>query len=356
MSSCWGNNIKFSIFGESHGKAIGCVIDGLPAGEEIDFAQLRKFMARRAPGQGPHTTARHEEDNVEILSGVMNYRTTGAPLTAIIRNEDMHSSDYESLRDIPRPGHADFAAQMRYHGFQDVRGGGHFSGRLTAPLCIAGEIARQILARRGITVGAHISCINCTQDTPYDPVHLTRDQLMMAANRAFPVLDGNAGAQMLAMIADTAALGDSIGGQIEVAAIGVPGGLGDPMFDGVENRLSSLFFGIPAVRAVEFGSGTAVARMRGSENNDQFMIENGNIRTVTNNHGGVLGGITTGMPLIAKLTIKPTPSIALTQHSVSLSKKCNTELNITGRHDPCIVPRAVPVAEAAMALGLLDLM
>ncbi len=355
MSSFWGNRIKFSIFGESHGSAIGCVLDGLPAGEEIDFEELQKFMSRRAPGQGMHTTARREDDCPEILSGVLNNRTTGAPLTAIIRNRDMHSGDYDELRDKPRPGHADFAAQLRYNGFQDVRGGGHFSGRLTAPLCIAGGIARQILARRGITIGAHISCINCIQDTPFETVHLTSEQLLLAGERPFPVIDGNAGAQMLAMINDAKAIGDSLGGQIEVASIGVPGGLGDPMFDGVENRLSSIFFGIPAIRAVEFGCGVNAAHIRGSENNDQFYIEDGNVRTYSNNHGGILGGITTGMPLIAKLTVKPTPSIAMVQHSVSLSRQCNVELTVKGRHDPCIVPRAVPVAEAAMALGILDL-
>ncbi len=356
MSSCWGRNLRVSIFGESHGSAIGCVVDGLPAGEKIDLEALRHFLSRRAPGQGAHATARKESDAPEILSGLLDGHTTGAPLAAVIVNCDQHSGDYDSLRDIPRPGHADYPAQIRYRGCQDARGGGHFSGRLTAPMCVAGGIAMQILERRGVIVGAHLLNVGEVDDTPFDAVSPTAAELLAPGRAFFPVNDAAAGERMLREIADAAAHGDSVGGCIEVAAIGVPAGIGSPIFDGVENRLAALFFGIPAVKCVEFGSGKAVGRMRGSQDNDPYVVVDGCIRTATNHHGGALGGITTGMPIIARLSIKPTPSIAQPQSSVSLSRLEPVELRIKGRHDPCIAPRAVPVAEAAMALGLLDLM
>lgn len=356
MSSIWGKNLKIAIFGESHGAAIGVTVDGLPPGEKVDRSALADFMARRAPGRNRYSTARKETDAPEFISGLLHDCTTGAPLTAIIRNSDIHSGDYSQLRDIPRPGHADYTAQLRYHGYQDARGGGHFSGRLTAPLCVAGAIAMQILARRNITIGAHLLSIGNVSDRAFDSVNPTADELRAPGLAPFPVIDEAAGAAMREAIAEAARQSDSLGGMIETAAIGVPGGCGSPIFDGVENRLASLFFGIPAVRGVEFGTGMAAAGMRGSEHNDPFTVCNGRIRTSSNHHGGILGGITSGMPVIAKIAFKPTPSIFRSQPSVNLQTMQDCELVIRGRHDPCIAPRAVPVVEAAMAVGLLDLL
>lgn len=355
MASSWGHSIRFSIFGESHGAAIGTVIDGLPSGERIDLEELAAFMARRAPGQGAYATKRSEKDAPEFLSGLLDNTTTGAPLAAIIKNNDTRSGDYANLMDIPRPGHADYSANLRYKGFQDVRGGGHFSGRLTAPLCIAGGIAKQILKRKGILVGAHIQSIAHIKDTPFNIVNPTDGELIAPGNAPFPVLDEQAGNAMKQFIAETAATGDSVGGRIEIVAKGVPGGWGSPMFDGVENKIASIMLGIPAVRGIEFGYGMAAAECLGSRHNDPYFMVDDTVRTATNNHGGILGGITTGMPIVVKLAIKPTPSIAKEQDSISLQQRENAKLIVKGRHDPCIVPRAVPVTEAALALALLDL-
>ena len=318
MSSMFGEHIKFSVFGQSHSAAIGVVIDGLPTGEAIDFARVAEFMSRRAPGKNPGDTPRREADEAKVLSGLVNDITCGAPLCTIIENTDTRSQDYETLRHIPRPGHADFPLAVKCNGHQDIRGGGHSSGRLTAPLCFAGAVCLQILERRGVMVRASIKKMGDVE----------------AAKAA----------------------GDSVGGVIECIAEGLPAGLGSPMFGGVENRLAAALFGIPAVRGVEFGAGFAVTEMLGSENNDEYVVEDGAIKTKTNHHGGVLGGITTGMPLILRAAIKPTPSIAKAQQSVDLQAMHETELNIGGRHDACIVPRAVPVVEAVTACILLDLM
>jgi chorismate synthase len=359
MSSIFGHNIKISIFGQSHSDAIGVTVDGLPAGEVIDPIALRAFMARRAPGQGAYSTTRKEPDLPEFLSGVLEKDgvlvTCGAPLTAIIRNTNTRSSDYAKLKDCPRPGHADYTAEIRYSGYQDVRGGGHFSGRLTAPLCIAGGICLQILARRGITIGAHIYSVGEVMDIPYAPLIDSPDLLQKTAS-GFPVLDEAAGDAMLALIEDCRKDGDSIGGVIECAAIGLPAGIGSPMFDGVENRLAQAIFGIPAVKGVEFGAGFAASRLRGSQNNDDYYMDGGSVKTRTNNAGGILGGITNGMPILFRTAFKPTPSIYREQQTVSLSGGCDTPLVIEGRHDPCIVPRAVPVVEAVTAAVLLDMM
>ncbi len=356
MASNWGQFLQIQIFGESHGPAIGVVIDGLPAGESIDLTALQAFLQRRAPGQGKYATPRKEADAAEILSGLLDGRTTGSPLTALIRNADTRSGDYAELRDVPRPGHADYPAEKRYHGAQDVRGSGHFSGRLTAPLCVAGGIARQILTRQGIFVGAHLASVGPVRDASFDPVNLTVQQLLQPGLSAFPVLDPAAGETMQQAIQVALAEHDSLGGRIEVAALGVPAGWGSPMFAGVENRVASILFGIPAVRGLEFGYGMAAAELRGSEHNDAYAIAaDGSIKTVSNNHGGIIGGITSGMPVIVKLTIKPTSSIAQEQDSISLSLNAPAKLAVRGRHDPCIAPRAVPVAEAALALALLDL-
>jgi len=318
MGSSFGEKVKVAVFGQSHSEAIGCVIDGLPVGEAIDMAEVTAFMQRRTPGKNPGDTARREADQVRVLSGLLNGMTCGAPLCAMIENIDIRSKDYDAMRNIPRPGHADFPLEVKCKGHQDKRGGGHSSGRLTAPLCFAGAVALQILKRRGIEIAASVTKIGDVE----------------AAK----------------------AQGDSVGGVIECVATGLPAGLGSPMFDGVENRLAAALFGIPAVRGVEFGAGFAAADMRGRENNDAYIIENGQVRTRTNHHGGVLGGITTGMPLVLRVAIKPTPSIALKQESIDLQAMEATQLQITGRHDACIVPRAVPVVEAVTACVLLDLM
>ena len=355
MSSEFGSLLKVSVFGQSHGRAIGVVVDGLPAGEQIDLDQLNVFLARRKPGTGPLSTARKEADAPVFLSGLENGVTCGAPLCAIIENGDQHSSDYAELADKSRPGHADYTAFVKWGGAADMRGGGHFSGRLTAPLCIAGGIAKQILARRGIHVGAHLRSVADVDDRPF-PLRPMAELFDAVAAKPFPVLDDDAGERMQAAILAARQAGDSVGGVIECAATGLPAGLGDPMFDGMENRLAAALFGIPAVKGVEFGAGFEAARLRGSENNDPFTVENRTIVTTQNNAGGILGGITTGMPLVLRTAMKPTPSIAQAQRTVSLSAGEDAPLSIRGRHDPCIAHRAVPVVEAVTATVLLDLL
>ena len=355
MSSIYYGQLTVSLFGQSHAPGIGVTIDGLPAGEAIDLEELQAFLNRRAPGRGPWATTRKEEDRPEILSGLAGGYTCGAPLAALIRNTNTRSGDYDNLRDIPRPGHADYTAQVKYGGFQDVAGGGHFSGRLTAPLCIAGGICKQILARKGIYVGAHIAAVGGIPDQSYDPVNLDRETLLAPGGRDFPVLDPDAGTRMQGAIAQAKEDLDSLGGLVECAVIGLPAGLGDPMLDGMENRIARLAFAIPAVKGVAFGAGFAVADRRGSQNNDPFYVdETGQVRTRTNHAGGILGGITNGMPLVFQAAVKPTPSIGQPQESVSLSRGENTTLVIHGRHDPCIVPRAVPCLEAAAAIAVYD--
>lgn len=354
MSSVFGNNLKLSIFGQSHSEAIGMVLDGFPAGFEIDIKKLSDFLARRAPGSGAHTTSRKEEDLPRFISGVVDGKTTGSPICAIIENTNTRSKDYDNLRDVPRPGHADFTAYVKYGTSHDIRGGGHFSGRLTAPLCIAGGICLQYLESRGIKIAAHVAEIAGVCDTPFDAVSPELDKV----RRDLPiaVTDEKACEKMMQKILSAKENLDSVGGIIECAATGVPAGLGEPMFDGIENRVAGIVFGIPAVKGIEFGSGFASCRMTGSENNDAFCITDGEVRTKTNNHGGSLGGISSGMPIIFRAAIKPTPSIARKQESISLSEMAEKELEIKGRHDPCIVPRAVPCMEAALAVALVDLM
>ena len=350
MSSIWiGKRIRLSIFGQSHAEAIGMTLDGLPAGMNVDMDMLQRFLNRRAPGRSEWSTARREEDIPEFLCGLKDGLTCGAPLTAIIRNTNVRKKDYADLQTLPRPGHADFTAQLRYHGFQDTSGGGHFSGRLTAPLCIAGGVLLQELERRGISVAARIVQIGSVRDdSAFDgPV----------SEKAFPVSDDGAAEKMTEAIRTAKAEGDSVGGVIECMITGFPGGVGDPFFDGLECRLSQMLFSIPAVKGVEFGAGFAAASLRGSENNDPFCIgREGQIATVTNHAGGILGGITNGMPIVFRLAVKPTPSIAMEQQSVNLESMKTQTLQIRGRHDPCIVPRAVPVAEAAAAIVLFDLL
>ena len=355
MSSEFGKLLKVSVFGQSHGKAIGVNIDGLPAGEAIDLEELYAFMDRRKPGKSALSTARKEADLPVFLSGLENGVTCGFPLCAIIENSDQHSSDYSNLADHPRPSHADYTAQVKWGGHADMRGGGHFSGRLTAPLCIAGGIAKQILARRGIHVGAHLNSVGTEEDAAF-PLHPTAELFDSVAAKAFPVLDDEAGERMQSVILKAREDLDSVGGIIECAAIGLPAGLGDPMFDGIENRLAAALFGIPAVKGVEFGLGFGSARIHGSENNDPFTVVDGEILTESNRCGGILGGITNGMPVTLRVAMKPTPSVSRPQKTVSLSAREESELIIHGRHDPCIAHRAVPVVEAVTALVLLDLL
>jgi len=354
MASIYGNKLKISIFGQSHSAGIGVTVDGLPAGFSIDTAQLGQFLARRAPGKSPLATPRREGDEVEFLCGLYNGATCGAPLTGIIRNTNTRSGDYANLADCPRPGHADYTAAVKWNGHQDPTGGGHFSGRLTAPLCIAGGIALQILEKQGITVGAHIAQIENVTDTPFDSVNISAKELKTIAGKDFPVANDTAASNMEAAILAQKKAGESVGGIIECAAVGLPVGIGDPMFDGLESRLASMLFAVPAVKGVEFGAGFGCATMRGSQCNDPYCIRDGAVRTTSNNNGGILGGISNGMPILVRAAFKPTPSIAAEQDSVSLSKMENQKLTVHGRHDPCIVIRAVPVVEASVSLALLD--
>ena len=327
MGSGYGENIKLTIFGQSHSEAIGMVLEGLPAGVKLDVDAIERFLARRAPGNSPLSTARKEADKPVFVSGLSGGCTCGAPLTALIYNTDARPGDYEPYKNVPRPGHADYTASVKYGGYADYSGGGHFSGRLTAPLCVAGAICMQLLSAEGITVNARIAEIG-----------------------------GIAGdeAQMLEAIAYAKAAGDSVGGIVECVVDGLPAGLGDPMFGGMENRIVAAVFGIPAVKGIEFGEGFNAARLKGSENNDGFRVSGGRVVTESNHAGGILGGITSGMPLVFRVAFKPTPSIALSQHSVELDKLTDTDVCVGGRHDPCVVPRAVPCVEAAAALAVYD--
>lgn len=352
MSSTYGEKLKLSIFGQSHGPAIGMTMDGIPAGLKINIDKLNAFLARRAPGQASYTTARKESDKPEFLSGIVRGYTCGAPISAVIYNSNTRSQDYTAHLDQPRPGHADYTAQVKYGGYQDNSGGGHFSGRLTAPLCIAGGLCKQWLEEKEIFIGAHIVSIGNIQDNPAF-FNWTAPQLNEITND-FPVLSAKAGQEMQNAIARAKADGDSLGGIIECAVTGLPAGLGEPMFGGMESKIAQIVYGIPAVKGVDFGAGFAGAYMKGSEHNDPFSVQNGKVITLTNNAGGILGGITNGMPLIFQAAIKPTPSIAVPQKSISLESMREKELIITGRHDPCIVPRAVPVVEAAAAIAIFD--
>lgn len=357
MSSSWGEKVKISIFGESHGEAIGVNIDGLPAGEKIDMEAVLLQMSRRAPGKDKTATTRLEADKPEVLSGLLDGVTTGAPLCAIIRNTNQRSKDYSDLKIHPRPGHADYSAEIRYKGHNDVRGGGHFSGRLTAPLVFAGAVCRQILERRGIVIGAHASSIGSVKDVPIDPVNITGEELNILNKEFFSVISTKSKNQMYEEVERYKEQADSIGGSIECAVTGVPAGFGDPMFGGVENVFASILFGIPAVKGVEFGAGFEAAKLPGSVNNDEFYYDgNGAVKTRSNNCGGILGGITTGMPLVFRVAVKPTPSIGKAQQTVDLKEKKSSELVISGRHDPCIVPRAIPVVEAAAAVALMNIL
>ena len=350
MSSTYGQMLKLCIFGQSHGPAIGMTLDGIPAGYPIDLEKLQEFLNRRSPGQNAYSTTRKEADKPEFLSGIVDGYTCGAPICATIQNTNTRSGDYSQLKDIPRPGHADLTAQMKYGGYQDVAGGGHFSGRLTAPLCIAGGLCKQWLEAKGIQIAAYITSIGNVTGNHLNWV----DPDLNAIQKDFPVLDSVTGEKMRSAIATAKESGDSVGGTIECVITGLPTGLGDPMFDGMESRIAQIVYGIPAIKGLSFGSGFYGSTLLGSQNNDPIEICKGEIKTATNNAGGILGGITNGMPLVFDVAVKPTPSISKSQNSISISAMENVSLEIKGRHDPCIVPRAVPVIEAAAAIAVMD--
>lgn len=351
-----GHKLRITVFGQSHAKAIGCVVEGLPAGFRPDMDRVAAFLARRAPGRDPWSTKRREADTPEILSGMVDGALCGAPLSAVICNSDQHSKDYEELRRTPRPSHADYTAWVKYGESYDIRGGGQFSGRLTAPLCFAGALALQLLEQRGITVAGHIAAIAGVEDKAPDFARVERSALQALAEKPFPVFSDSSGEAMRQAIEAARLEADSVGGVIRCFALGLPAGIGEPMFDGVENRLAAALFGIPAVRGVSFGDGFAAAGMRGSQHNDPFITDGKTVSTRTNHAGGILGGITTGMPLVVNVAVKPTASIGREQDTVDLQEMTNTTLTVHGRHDPCIVPRALPVVEAVTALTLLDML
>lgn len=355
MATTYGNNLKISIYGGSHDEEIGVIAEGLPAGERFDEEALLAFMKRRAPGNAKYATARKEADRPIFVSGVgENFTLDGSLFKAVIKNSNMHSSDYSNLVDIPRPSHADYPARVKFGDSVDLRGGGHFSGRLTAPMCIVGGICLQILEKMGIRIAAHIYSVKDENDIAFDPCGVCTADFDTLAEHDFPTLSIMAGEKMKDIIEAARLDGDSVGGIIECAVTGLPVGIGEHMFAGLEGRISSIVFSVPAVKAIEFGNGFDCTRLFGSENNDPYYIDGDQIKTRTNNCGGIAGGMSNGMPLIFRAGIKPTPSIAKEQDSVSLSKRENTKLIIKGRHDPCIIPRAVPVIEAAAAIAILD--
>lgn len=355
MSVFRGKNISVSVFGQSHSEAIGVVIEGLPSGITINEDSIKAFMKRRAASSSAFSTQRKEGDEPVFVSGVLDGKTTGAAVCAVIYNKDQRSKDYSALFYTPRPGHADYAARVKFNGHEDTRGGGAFSGRMTAPLCIAGAIAKDFLSEKGITVGSHILSVSDISEEKFDPVNITAEELKYVTSKPFGTVSDEKGSAMLEKISAARDDCDSLGGVIECAAVGVPAGFGGEIFDGIESTVAKLVFSVPAVKGFEIGAGFEASKLRGSENNDPFYYdENGNVKTSTNNHGGILGGITSGMPIIIRAAIKPTPSIAKVQKTVNLETKENTEIEIKGRHDSCIVPRALPVIESCLALAVFD--
>ena len=363
MPSSFGTALRVSVFGQSHSPAVGCVIEGIPAGMHLDQEALAAFVARRAPGQDPWSTPRREPDAPRIVSG-LNTRgeTCGAPLAAIIENTNTRSQDYGNILDVPRPGHADFTAWAKWHGAQDVPGGGHFSGRLTGPLCVAGGVALQWLATRGVCVRAHVAELAGIKDTPFSALDnaleanalLARQMDALGDGRRMPTIDEAAGQRMIDAVMAARAEKDTVGGIVECVCTGLPAGVGSPMFDGMENVLARALFGIPAVKGVEFGRGFEVARMRGTQNNDPFEVRDGACVPRTNNAGGILGGITTGAPLLVRCALKPISSVMVEQDSVDLATMEPATLKVHGRHDTTAVIRAVPVVEAVCALAVSD--
>ena len=363
MPSSFGTALKVSVFGQSHSPAVGCVVEGIPAGLRLDQDALAAFVARRAPGQDPWGTPRKEPDAPRIVSG-LNPRgeTCGAPLAAVIENTNVRSRHYDNLLEVPRPGHADFTAWAKWHGAQDVPGGGHFSGRLTGPLCVAGGVALQWLATKGVRVSAHVLELAGIADEPFAALdnspsangELRAQMDALADGRRVAVIDERAGERMVEAVMAARAEKDTVGGVIECVATGLPAGVGSPMFDGMENVLARALFGIPSVKGVEFGRGFAAARLRGTQNNDPYEVRDGACVPTTNNAGGILGGITTGAPLLVRCALKPISSVMVEQDSVDLGRMEPARLKVHGRHDTTAVLRAVPVVEAVSALAIAD--
>ncbi|MBZ4683661.1 MAG: chorismate synthase [Fusobacteriaceae bacterium] len=357
MSANWGKNIKLTIFGESHGPGVGIVIDGLPPGLHIDMEFVRDELERRATGKNMLMTARKEPDAIEILSGYFDYHTTGGPLSLVIKNKDQKSKDYSKLKNWMRPGHADYTGNVKYKGFNDYRGGGHFSARITTPFVVAGAIAKQILAKENIYIGSHIKSIANIEDRDFEEKDLNKNIFSELAKEQLCVLNKEIADKMRDEILNAREELDSVGGIVETAIINLPAGVGEPFFESIESRLASMIFSVPAVKGIEFGKGFGITRLRGSEANDEYYYdEEGNVKTKTNNNAGILGGISNGMPIIFKTALKPTASISKPQKSINIETKKEEEFAITGRHDPCIVPRAVVILESAAALTILDML
>ena len=355
MSTTYGNNLKLTIYGGSHDEKIGMTLCGIPAGHKIDKDELYALMRRRAPGQNAYSTQRKEPDIPVFLSGFDGDVTNGDMIEAAIYNTNQRSRDYGNLFDVPRPSHADYAAKVKYGDSVDLRGGGHFSGRLTSLMCVAGGICMQILKEKNISIASHIYSIGNVCDTPFDAV-CPKNQMESLMGKDFSVIDDSVADKMKEVIESARLDGDSVGGVVETSIIGMAAGFGEHMFSGVEGRISAIVFGIPAVKGIEFGLGFGSASIRGSENNDPYYTDGKNIYTKTNNAGGIIGGMTSGMPIIFRAAVKPTPSISREQDSVSLSKMENVKLSIVGRHDPCIVPRSVPVFESCAAIAIMDML
>ncbi|MCC5893941.1 MAG: chorismate synthase [Alkalibacterium sp.] len=358
MSGIWGKNLELSLFGESHGDAIGITINGLTPGLEIDMDKVLVEMARRAPGSSELTTPRKEKDLPEILSGFLDGKTTGAPLTAIIRNTNTRSKDYSLLKDVMRPGQADYPGRMRYKGHNDHRGSGHFSGRITAPIVFAGAICKQWLEQKGVTIGSHIQSIGAIEDERFsDQTEVTLEQVEAFKNEQLPLFNEEKKQAIHDLIIEAKDEGDSVGGVVETFVLGIPAGYGNPFFDSVESTLAHLVFSVPAIKGIEFGTGFDITKLKGSEANDEYYYdENNEIKTRSNNNGGIIGGITYGMPIVFRSAVKPPASIKKKQQTINIKEGKNAELEVEGRHDPCIVPRVLPVLEAVTAIGLTDLM
>ncbi len=352
MKNTFGSNVAVTLFGESHGEAVGVVLDGVPAGVEINFELINRALKKRR-GESSVSTERHESDAVRVLSGINNGKTAGTPICIVIENTDVNSGDYSAFADTPRPGHADYAAFAKYSGFADMRGGGHFSGRLTAPLVAAGEICRQILSLKNIKVITRVKYCGGINDRDFSDFEADYASLLF---NAFPVLNEGAAAQMKEKIIAASVAGNSIGGITETYICGLPAGAGEPWFDSVESLISHAVFSVPAVKGIEFGAGFGCADMPGSEMNDAFVYENGTVKTSTNNNGGINGGITNGMPVVFRCAVKPTPSIAVEQNTVDLKTAGNVKIKVQGRHDPCIAPRACAAIDALAAVALCDLL
>lgn len=357
MSSIfYGNRIKLSIFGESHGSVIGVTVNGIPAGVNIDMDFIKKEMRRRAGGYDLFSTPRREQDEFEFISGILNGNTTGAPLTVTVRNANIISKDYDKIKDIMRPNHSDYPAFVKFGGNNDYRGGGHFSGRVTAAVVLAGSIIKQCLFNNNIYIAAHILNIGKVYDLSFEDQHFNAKFFSILTNKSFPIINDDKLDEMKGVIISHSKQGSSVGGSVEFAAIGVPAGVGDPFFDSLESIISHLVFSIPAVKALEFGIGTAFAESSGIDVSDGMYFEDGQLKTYSNNCGGIYGGITNGMPVYGKVSFKPTPSISKVQRTIDVRKKENTSLEISGRHDPCIVKRAVVVVEAMVAIAVFDLL